>query len=123
MAQTKPPFRNPHPQRPDPRSLRALAQATGPVVYYILTDDGCIKIGFTRDVATRRYNLCHSWDQLLAITPGTMADEHAEHERWARYCILSEYYHRAPELLAHINDLRQRMGVEPTTETPCPCTA
>jgi hypothetical protein len=116
MAEPKAPYRNPHPQRPETRSVRQLAQDVGPVVYYILTDDGYIKIGFTRTIAIRRYNLAHGWDKLLAVTPGTMADERAEHERWAEHRAEGEYYHPTPELMAHINGLRHNYGVQPVTE-------
>jgi hypothetical protein len=107
----KPPYRNPHPQRPETLSPRRLAQDVGPVVYYIRTDTGLIKIGFTRDIATRRYNLCHGWDQLLAVTAGTLAYEQTEHERWAPHRATGEYYYPAPELMAHINNLRRNLGV------------
>jgi hypothetical protein len=93
-------------------SPAALAHEVGPVVYYIRTDDGLIKIGFTSDLSNRKSYFGRGWHRVLAVTPGTLADESAQHERWAAYRAKGEeFYHPAPELMAHINDLRQKLGV------------
>lgn len=96
------------------RSVHSLAQDLGPVVYYIRTKDDLVKIGYTSDIRLRIYRLGGSWDRLLALVPGTLADEQALHQTYRPHRARGhEYYWPATELLDHIDGIRDRMGAPP----------
>lgn len=85
-----------------------------PVVYFIRTDDGLIKIGHTTNLATRKRAFGSGWERILAVIPGSRDDEAAEHERFAKHLARGhEYFHPAPEVLNRINEIRQTLGVSP----------
>lgn len=87
----------------------------GDVVYAIRLPDSAIKIGWTSDLAQRR----RSWrikgnEGILAVMPGTIADEQAIHDRLVPYRSRGrEYYHQTPEVLAEVNALRGSVGMQP----------
>jgi hypothetical protein len=97
-----------------PSSVPYLAAEIGPVVYFIRTDDGLIKIGYTAQLHKRKAAYGPEWDRVLAVMPGTLAHEKAchmlHHQHLARG---REYFRPAPDLIAHINEIRVRLHVPP----------
>jgi hypothetical protein len=89
----------------------------GPVIYAVLTDDGFIKIGRTRNLKNRlgRYGIgIKNARRILMVKPGTSADERAIHAQFAEHVAQGhEYYHPTREILDYINAERDRMGVPP----------
>jgi hypothetical protein len=84
----------------------------GPVVYFIRCDDGLIKIGYTTQLHVRRAVYGKGWDRVLAVMPGTMAHEKACHAlHHAHLAKGREYFHPHPDLLAHINEIREHLNV------------
>ena len=99
-------------RRVGPPSLPKLAADLPPVVYFVRTSDDLIKIGYTASLRDRRRSLGVKWDDVLAIVPGTLADEQAAHALFAEYLARGrEYFHPAPALVEHINIIRGRLGV------------
>lgn len=95
-------------------SLTQLSRLIGACVYFIRCEDGTIKIGHTTNIAARKRKFGSGWEHILAIVPGTIDDEHALHGRFAEHLAHGqEYFHPVPELIEHINEIRERMGVEP----------
>jgi hypothetical protein len=95
-----------------PQSVPALARAVGDVVYFIRCADGLIKIGWTRTIARRRTELTSGWANLLAIKPGTFADEQALHHALRAHIAHGrEYYHPTPEIMGLINEIRGTYGL------------
>lgn len=96
---------------PHSQSKKAIARDIGPVVYFFRTKDDLVKIGYTANIAERVFRL-GGWNRLLAIQPGTLADERDAHERFTG-CLARgrEYFHPFPELIAYINEIRGAMGV------------
>ena len=87
----------------------------GQVVYFI-RDGDLIKIGCTRNLKSRRRAFTSDLDAILAVTPGSFELERETHERFAAArAQRREWYHPTPDLIAHINDLRERMNVPPIT--------
>jgi len=94
-------------------SRSSLAREVGPVVYFIRTKRDLIKIGFTTDIATR-HSTFGSFDQILALQAGTIADEKALHVRFSELLAdRNEYFRPGPDLLAYINTIRSGMGIKP----------
>jgi len=99
----------PVPTRETPTSL---ARAMGPVVYAATSRDGLIKIGFTTNLS-RRLLPYGGWKSLLAALPGTYEQEQQIHADLAEHVAHGrEFYHRHPDVLAVVNDMRARMGAE-----------
>lgn len=85
------------------------------MIYAVRTTDGLIKIGHTTHLNNRMRSF-GGLKHLLALKPGTRADElalhasldgHAHHGR--------EYYNPDPEVLAVVNDMRAAHGFAPLT--------
>lgn len=94
-------------------SAAAEARALGEVVYVAEARDGTIKIGYSSNL-TNRIAAHGGWRTLLAVRSGTRDDEQAIHERLAASVARGrEYYHRTPEVLAFVNELRAPLGLEP----------
>lgn len=76
--------------------------------------DDLIKIGHTVRLASRRRELGIPWSHVLALHPGTRAEEHALHatlaEHVARGC---EWYRPVPPIFDLIDELREQMGLGP----------
>lgn len=95
------------------KTPRMLAADVGPVIYAARQPYGIIKIGHS----TRIYNRLAALgglDLLLALKPGTVADEQAIHatlkdHRWQG----REFYYPAPAVLAVVNDMRLAMRLDP----------
>lgn len=86
------------------------------LIYAMRCSDGLIKIGWTRDLMSRRRHFapCDYPEAILAITPGTYEAEQAVHAQLAASVGRGqEYYHPTPEVLAYVNGLRSALGVEP----------
>lgn len=96
------------------QSLAAMARELPPVVYYIHTRDNLIKIGFTRDLAARKCHFGSGWTHILAVQPGTMADEKATHRMFSDLLERGrEYFRPEKPLMDHINSLRGALGISP----------
>ena len=105
---------------PGRRWGRYLSEPWEEVVYYCARN-GLIKIGTSAHAYTRAHGL---GARLLATEPGDAAVEHARHRKFAAwnaadeasrrgYHNSGEWFHPAPNLLAHIKTLRlphQRIG-------------
>jgi hypothetical protein len=101
------------PIRPAP-SLMSMCRDLPPVVYFIRTNDGLIKIGHTVQLDKRRTRFGSGWQHILAVVPGTRQDEADMHSRFSAHLARgAEYFHPAPELIAHINEVRATLGVSP----------
>lgn len=86
----------------------------GPCVYFIRCDDGLIKIGFTTQIHIRRACYGSGWERVLAVMPGSLAHEKACHALHAAHLAKGrEYFHPAPDLLAHINEIREHLNIPP----------
>lgn len=97
-------------------SLTEICRQLGPVVYFIRCDDGLIKVGHTVHLETRKRAFGSGWEHILALMPGTRADERSWHERFASHLARGrEYFHPHQDLLDAINEIRDRMGVQPIT--------
>lgn len=96
---------------PRPLTRRAALLALGPVVYAVRCGD-TIKIGHTRDLSNRMSGL-HA-DELLAVMPGTYDDEQALHARLVDHRHHGhEWYYPTPGVLAIVNEMRDRIGLQP----------
>lgn len=96
-------------------ALRAI-QADGLLIYAVLTKDGLVKIGATRDLAQRRHRINGGTAQILAIKPGTRADELAIHHSLRGHAVEGrEYYLPTPAVLKIVNAMRAPLGLEPIT--------
>ena len=82
---------------------KAINQDCAEQVYYILFADR-IKIGTTRSLATRLYDI--PCDELLAVEPGGCDMEQIRHEQFADHRVIGEWFQDCHELRAHIADLR-----------------
>lgn len=84
------------------------------LIYAIRCPGGTIKIGYTRELLNRRRHFDSAFKAILAIKPGTYADEQALHAQLRESVAHGrEYYHPTPEVLAFINDIRADLGVDP----------
>lgn len=93
-------------------SLSQAAREVGPVLYAVRVGE-MIKIGFTRSLHSRmkKYG---SFQNLLALKPGTLADENALHASLREHRARGrEYYHPAPEVLTVVNEWRTALNFEP----------
>lgn len=87
------------------------------LVYAIKMPDGIIKIGWTKNISERRRPLTTDYDAILAVLPGSYDDEQAIHDRLAKHVARGrEYYHPHAEVLACVNELRSKVGVEPIAD-------
>jgi hypothetical protein len=95
----------------------AVAQADGPVVYYVRIGDH-IKIGYSRSVSERikTFQTSNAVVELLACEAVTEWDSEAErHRRFADHRVKDrrELFEPGPELIQHINQIRALTGEEP----------
>ena len=98
---------------PDTRTISrgAALKAVGAVVYAVRVRD-LVKIGHTADLANRVSGL-HA-TEVLAFRPGTRDDEQAIHAQLVDHLAHGrEYYRPTPEVMAVVNDMRERIGLEP----------
>lgn len=99
--------------RPDTCAITrgAALRALGAVVYAVRVGD-VIKIGHTTDLANRVSGL-HA-DEVLAFAPGTYDDEQELHARLTEHLHHGrEWYYPTPAVLAVVNEMRERLGLEP----------
>jgi hypothetical protein len=83
------------------------------VLYAIRCPDGAIKIGCTKRLAIRSYQL-HG--QILGFTFGDFPDEAAIHDRLRPHLAHGqEYYHPTPAVMAVVNDMRDTFGMDHIT--------
>lgn len=98
-------------ERPDnlPSRRQALI-ALGQVVYAARTQDGCVKIGCTSNLYQRLAQL--GADDLLGFTQGNFDDEAKIHAGLVDHRARGhEYYHPTPEVLAVVNEMRERFNL------------
>ncbi|MYL97038.1 hypothetical protein GR702_04530 [Novosphingobium sp. FGD1] len=87
------------------RTKKPLTSASEGRVYFIGSRTGPIKIGYSKNPASRLRELrigSHVELNVLASRPGTLADEWALHERFSHLRLRGEWFDRAPELMAEI---------------------
>lgn len=92
---------------PAPRHERLALAAAGAIVYYIRRGN-LIKIGTTTEPAQRFTELLP--DEILAFEPGGYADEACRHRQFTHLRRRGEYFESAPELLLHIQQIRDLYG-------------
>lgn len=79
------------------------------VVYAMRLEDGIIKIGCTKNLANRSFQL-HG--QIIAFRLGDFDDEKTIHEDLKPHRARGhEYYHPTPEVFAYVNDMRDDFGM------------
>lgn len=99
----------------DTPPLSALSSLVGPVLYAVRTG-GLIKFGFTTDAYERIRKYGDIRNSVLALKPGTRADETALHRSLRAHCAKGrEYYHPTPEVIALVNEWRTALNFEPIT--------
>lgn len=99
-----------------------------PTVYYLATF-GLVKIGWSATLRTR-LRIYMPDNCLLATEPGSLTTERRRHVQFERFRVAArrgddtyrgkrrrELFYPAPELIAHINDLRQAQGCAPVDLT------
>jgi hypothetical protein len=96
-------------------SIRRAYEDLGDVVYYIRRA-GLVKIGHTRNLRSRLSSLGVKQTDLLAVEPGGSAREYEVHTAFASANVRGdglgiEHFTLTPALLAHINKIRNAMGV------------
>lgn len=92
---------------------QARTQPTEGTIYF-LRIGGYIKIGWTSDLAKRMRNGYHPDSQLLAVMPGTRADERALHRKHAHLCTAGrEWFPMAPQILEEIEAAKREHGEPP----------
>ena len=95
------------------QALRAI-QGDGTMIYAVRTNDDLIKIGATRDFATRRHHIKGGTAEILALKPGTFADELAIHHSLKGHATDGrEYYFPSPTVLRVVNEMRVPLGLDP----------
>jgi hypothetical protein len=90
----------------------------GDVVYYVRRRDGLIKIGHSASLLRRMQSLNVRQKDILALEPGGSAREGQMHLKFAACNVRGpnlgvEHFTLTPELLAHINSIREQMGTFP----------
>lgn len=97
-------------ERPD--ALREV-NAMGTVIYAVRRTDGVIKIGYTADLWRRSKEI---GGEILAYQYASLADEKALHATLVDHRAHSqEYYKPTPEVMAVVNVMRMRLGLEPAS--------
>lgn len=77
-------------------------------IYFVKAENGFIKIGITRDVLRRFFNLQTSSPlslTLVASMPGTEEEEAQLHSRFEKHKVKGEWYSPATELLDYISSI------------------
>lgn len=88
---------------------QAKTEAICGIVYYLLRDDGLIKIGTSRNYSNRIGNLKREHGPLKLMTAelGGYARENKMHRRFRALCVRGEWFHPELPLLKHIAGLRR----------------
>ncbi len=102
--------------------LGNITRGLAPLLYAFRIDHGAagnrftvVKIGFTEHLDQRRRSLRASWLDLLAIKPGTRADEEALHRRIPdkHRAYAREYYLPTPQIIALLDGWRATFNLPP----------
>jgi hypothetical protein len=101
----------------EPRSSDGTETGAGAVIYFIQSEAGPIKIGFTNgDTAASAYGRVrtlqtgHPWPlRLVHATDGKGSTEKALHRRFAPYRMMGEWFHLSEEILAWIEADKVRL--------------
>lgn len=75
---------------------------------------GYIKIGTSVNIESRAKGL--KLTKLLATEPGSYKLEMQRHKMFKEHLAVGEYYHPAPEILAHIEEVKRKHGPPITTQ-------
>jgi hypothetical protein len=89
------------------QSDRAKAYAAQSVVYYVRVGE-LIKIGTTVNMKARMVGVMP--DEILATEPGEYGLEKMRHQQFAALRVRGERFRPAPELLSHIEMIREHYG-------------
>lgn len=92
-------------------SIAQVGHSIGPCLYAIRTEPQVIKIGYSEDVywRLRRYGV--SLSNVLAIVPGTLADERDLHRRLKPYRASGhEFYRVCQPVIDEVNAMREHLG-------------
>ena len=84
---------------------------------YFMESQGLIKIGFTRDLARRHWELSNSLPhpvELLHDMPGSFDLETDLHRQFAHLRVRGEWFRKEPDLIEHIERLRNTVSICPT---------
>jgi hypothetical protein len=79
------------------------------MVYFVrLVSTGCVKIGFSRRVATRMQQLLRRYGpiELLAVVPGSARAERETHLAFASLALGGEWFSPGDALLTHVAALK-----------------
>jgi hypothetical protein len=102
--------------------LRALQRGEW-FVYSILTRSGAIKVGATRDLASRKHSIKFGGtERILGFMPGDLGDESRLHDRLNAVRIpgTREYYYPQVGVLPVVNEMREQMGLLPLRRRDLP---
>lgn len=95
------------------QAIRAL-QGDSSLIYAVRTGDDLIKIGCTSNFAERRHRIKGGTAEILALKPGTFADELAIHHSLKGHATDGrEYYFPSPTVLRVVNEMRVPLGLDP----------
>jgi hypothetical protein len=106
-----------HPIRPESKLRLPEAIEGVKVVYYVRLDAGAIKIGTTQNLIRRLTQLDLSLllipHRVLAVEFGSYALENQRHKQFAHLRIgKTEQFYEAPDLMAHIEELKNNLGLK-----------
>ena len=94
-------------------SLRAVSSLVGPVLYAVRVGD-TIKFGYTEAAYERLRKFPDFRSNVLALRPGTRADETALHRSLRPHIAHGrEHYHPTPEVVEIVNEWRAALNLEP----------
>lgn len=83
----------------------------GPGFVYFVEAGDCIKIGFTTSLSDRLPKIATGTSHKLVILhtePGLISDEKQLHQQFAEFRVRREWFRKAPELLAYIEQRKAR---------------
>jgi hypothetical protein len=96
---------------------RAIYEALGDlgeVIYALACPDGLIKIGHTSNLMDRRRQHRAAFEDIIAVLPGSYDDEQLIHNSLRDHVARGrEYYHPTFDVLAFVNEIRDRAGIPP----------
>ena len=98
-------------------AIRALQANNASLIYAVRTRDGLIKIGCSTDLVTRLDHIKGGVEEILALKPGTFADELAIHRSLRGHATEGrEYYFPTPSVLRAVNAMRAPLGLDPIVQ-------
>lgn len=102
------------------RAIRGIQGSAELLIYAVRTKDDLIKIGASADLVTRLDHIKGGTAELLAMKPGTRADEREIHQSLTGHAAEGrEYYLPTPSVIKVVNAMRAPLGLEPYTPARC----